>query len=376
MCYYKVKMDWNDFQKFYKIIENDQLSLFYRGNFADEVTVRLIDISDIHFGRAAKQSQIRKKVAFLMAECFQNVIRHGDVNPLEEGLHEHAGYFMTRNRSGNYFIASGNLIAAQYVNNLRSKIENINRLDQEELKTLYLKVLGTDEISSKGGAGLGLIEMARKSGKKLESDFRKINDRFAFFYLQMLIAADNHKISGDLEDNCTICQSVNLNEILAKNDVLMAYQGDFKQDSILPLLNMIDQNLHNKTPHTSLNKTLFHILVEMLQNIMHHGYTFEDKREGIFIIAVTDQRYKITTANYVENTKAVYLRDLLERFLALTTNELKEVYKKILKEGPRNSDGGAGLGLIDIIRASSETPEYKIMRMDEEKSMFHLNVLL
>lgn len=369
-------MNWTDFQKFYKIIENDQMSLFYRGDFADEVTVRLIDISDLHFGRATEQSNIRKKVAFLMAECFQNVIRHGDVNPLEEGLPEHAGYFMTRNRSGNYYIASGNLIEAQHVTNLKSKIENINKLGQDELKTLYLKVLGTDDISSKGGAGLGLIEMARKSGRELEAEFRKINNRLAFFYLQLLYEVTDKNVSQTVEDKCPICQSVILNEILAKNDVLMAYQGDFRQDSILPLLNMIDQNLHNKTKQTSLNKTLFHLLVEMLQNIMHHGYTFEDKREGIFSIAVSDQRYKVNTANYIENNKTVYLRELLERFLHLSLNELKEVYKKILKEGPRNSDGGAGLGLIDIIRASSEIPEYKILGIDEKKSMFYLNVLL
>lgn len=369
-------MDWDDFQEFYRIIKHDQLSLFYRGDFADEVTVRLIDISDLHFGHATGQSQIRKKVAFLMAECFQNVIRHGDVNPLEEGLPEHAGYFMTRNKAGNYYIASGNLIEARHVTNLKSKIENINKLDQEELKNLYLKVLGTDEISSKGGAGLGLIEMARKSGKKLESEFRKINNRLAFFYLQILIEINDNTVSQNEQDKYSICQSVILNEILAKNDVLMFYQGDFRQDSILPLLNMIDQNMQSKTKQPGRNKTLFHVLVEMLQNIMHHGYTSENRREGIFTISATDQRYKITTANYIDNKKVVYLKELLDRFLSLSASELKDIYKKILKEGPNEKDGGAGLGLIDIIRASSETPEYKILGVDKKKSMFFLNVLL
>jgi hypothetical protein len=369
-------MNWTDFQQFYKIIENDQLSLFYRGNFADEVTVRIIDISDLHFGRATESAHIRKKVAFLMAECFQNVIRHGDINPLEEGLPEHAGYFMTRNISGNYYIASGNLIESKNVDNLKSKIENINKLKPEELKKLYIKVLGKDEISSKGGAGLGLIEMARKSGRELGVEFRKINDRLAYFYFQILIEKATKNIPEENNARCKICQTVELNEILKSNDVLMAYQGDFKQDSILPLLNMIDQNLYSKSRQNNLNKTLFHVLVEMLQNIMHHGYTYNNKREGIFSISVTDQKYNISTANYIENKKSVYLKDILEQLLNLPPMELKEVYKNILKEGPNEARGGAGLGLIDIIRASSERPEYKILEVDEKKSMFYLNILI
>jgi len=369
-------MNWTDFQEFYKIIDGDQLSLFYRGNFADEVTVRIIDISDLHFGRATDRSNIRKKVAFLMAECFQNVIRHGDVNPLKEGLPEHAGYFMTRNLSGNYYIASGNLIESRNVGNLKSKIENINKLGPEELKNLYMQVLGKSEISSKGGAGLGLIEMARKSGRKLEVEFSKINDRLAYFYFQILIESAGTNISQNNEASCSICQSVELNNIMKRNNVLMAYQGDFTQNSILPLLNMINQNLSNGVRQNSLNKTLFHVLVEMLQNIMHHGYFFNNKREGVFSIAVSGEKYNISTANYIENKKSVYLREFLERFLHLNPMELKEVYKRILKEGPNNAEGGAGLGLIDIIRASSRTPEYKILDIDGKKSMFYLNVLL
>ena len=71
-------MDWTDFHEFFRLIEDDALSLFYRGDFADEITTRLIDLSESHFKEGKEQLSIRKKVSFLMAECFQNVIRYGE----------------------------------------------------------------------------------------------------------------------------------------------------------------------------------------------------------------------------------------------------------------------------------------------------------
>jgi len=369
-------MNWNDFQSIYSLIKDDQLCLLYRGDFADEVTVRLIDLSDIQFSGAADRVNMRKKVAFLMAECFQNVIRHSEISPFEVGLPEYAGFFMTRNIDGEYYIASGNLIENQYVPDLRAKIENINKLSPGELKELYMKVLGKDEISAKGGAGLGLIEMARKSGRKLESDFRKINETLTFFYIQILIGG----MEGDLQESrvksCPICNSVELNELLTRNDVLMAYHGDFRQDAILPLLNMINRNINNIRAESYLNKTIFHVLVEMLQNIMHHGYAPNDKKEGIFSLAVSDKKFNICAANYVSNDKSLYLREILDSFLTHSNGELKSMYKQILKGGTQNSDGGAGLGLIDIIRASSKTPEYRLVRIDDSKSLFYINVVI
>ena len=350
-------MNWTDFQSIYSIIKNDQLCLLYRGDFVDEITVRLIDLSDLQFSGPADRLNMRKKVAFLMAECFQNVIRHSEISPLEVGLPEYSGFFMTRNVAGEYYIASGNLIERQYVTNLKSKIENINKLSAVELKDLYMKVLGTDEINSKGGAGLGLIEMARKSGRKLESHFREINDKLAFFYIQILIVGAENNLSGTTSGSCPICNSVELHELLTKNDVLMAYHGDFRQDAILPLLNMINRNINNIHKESYLNKTIFHVLVEMLQNVMHHGYTGNDRKTGIFTLAVSDQKFNICTANYVSNDKSLYLKEILENFLVHSNGELKSMYKQILRGGSQNSDGGAGLGFIDIIRSSSKAPD-------------------
>ncbi len=367
-------MDWTDFHDFFRLIEDDDLSLFYRGDFADEITIRLIDLSESHFKEGKEQLSIRKKVSFLMAECFQNVIRYGDDMASDDYEQDQSGFFMTRNFYDKYYIASGNLVEQSRMQFLRDKIENINKLSKDELKQMYLKVLGTDEFTAKGGAGLGLIEMARKSGRKLGAEFEVIDELMAYFYLQMVIDSDEKDPEQQKKKGLHIDHAVLLNQILRKSNIIMAYQGDFRQHTILPLLNMIEKNLMVKRAKYAAYKTLFHVLVEMLQNVMHHGHVVGDIREGVFAIGIHDHHFTVSAANYVETSKVPDLKKKMDFFLEKDNDALKELSKQILKERDDGPFAGSGLGIIDIIRSSSSKPGYVIVPVDDEKFLFFLNV--
>lgn len=368
-------MNWTDFHEFYRLIEDDYLSLFYRGDFADDITVRLIDLSESHFREGKEQMSIRKKVSFLMAECFQNVIRYGEEITSNENLQDQSGYFMTRNYNEKYYIASGNLVEQSKILLLKEKIENINKLSKDELKQLYMRVLGTDEFTAKGGAGLGLIEMARKSGRKIEAEFEMIDDLMAYFYLQMKIDSDDEE-SAEKKKGLHIDNAIQLNQILRKNNVIMAYQGDFRQQTILPLLNMIEKNLMVKRTKYAAYKQLFHVLVEMLQNVMHHGAVLGENKEGLFSIGIDSKHFIISSANYVEAAKVPALKDLLDHFLEMKPEELKNASKEILRDSDQGPYKGSGLGFIDIIRAATSKPTYVVVPVDDGRFMFYLNVIV
>lgn len=366
-------MDWTDFHAFFRLIEDDHLSLFYRGDFADDITIRLIDLSESHFKKGKEQMSLKKKVSFLMAECFQNVIRYGEALTSDHYLQEQTAYFMTRDYDNKFYIASGNLIEQSKIRFLQDRIANINMQSQEELKEMYMKVLGGEAFTTKGGAGLGMIEMARKSGRKLQTEFEQINDMMAYFYIQMIIDSDERP-DETRNEGLHIDHAVQMNQLLRKNSVIMAYQGDFRQHTILPLLNMIEKNLMMKKTKYAAYKTLFHVLVEMLQNVMHHGYIVDEKREGLFTIALHEQHFSISAANYVSSEKVASLKEKMDHFLSLDDDDLKELSKLILQEREEGPFRGSGLGVIDIIRASITKPKYVIIPVDDTKFMFYLNV--
>jgi hypothetical protein len=87
-----------------------------------------------------------------------------------------------------YLITSGNPIQNDKVEMLNNKLDHINSLDKEGLKNYYKEVIKSNKgLSEKGGAGLGFIDMARKSGQKLQFDFEPMGNEYSFFSLKTVI---------------------------------------------------------------------------------------------------------------------------------------------------------------------------------------------
>ena len=176
----KLKSAYNFFNK----LEKDNMSFLYQGYFSDDLTDKIININEVHIDKTDEITPIKSKVSFLLAECFQNIVRHGDELELTDSFVK-SSFFGTRNIENTYSITSANQIANTEIKSLVDKLEKVNSLDKEDLKALYIDLLNNTGLSKKGGAGLGLVEMARRSGRKLEYDFRVINSEYSLFYLQV-----------------------------------------------------------------------------------------------------------------------------------------------------------------------------------------------
>ena len=74
---------------------------------------------------------------------------------------------------------------------LKDKIDKINSLSKDELKDMYKFILNHQKLSAKGGGGLGLVDIARKTGNKLEYTFQHYQDDYYFFNLDVFITEDN-----------------------------------------------------------------------------------------------------------------------------------------------------------------------------------------
>lgn len=71
---------------------------------------------------------------------------------------------------------------------LKNKLDRVNSLDKEGLKDLYKNTILSGNVSPKGGAGLGIINIAKVSENKINYTFSTINDKYSYFTLNVLIA--------------------------------------------------------------------------------------------------------------------------------------------------------------------------------------------
>ena len=85
-----------------------------------------------------------------------------------------------------YFVSSGNLVKKEDVADLKEKLNKIADYDKKELAKAYRKKLRESD-TNESGAGLGLIEMARKASENIIYDFENVNQKYDFFTLTIKI---------------------------------------------------------------------------------------------------------------------------------------------------------------------------------------------
>lgn len=90
-------------------------------------------------------------------------------------------------RDTHYEVNAGNMIENADVGGLRSRLEQLRRLDKPGLKALYKEQLRREREPDAQGAGLGLIDMARRSSAPLEFDFISVDEDYSFFSLRVII---------------------------------------------------------------------------------------------------------------------------------------------------------------------------------------------
>ena len=167
--------------------------LFYKGNVDSDVINHILDTVEDKMASMNEQSRLRKKVYNVLVESLQNLYHHVDKVPadFEDQSADRFGMLAVKKVDGGYKIITGNFVHIDNVEKLEEKIKRINRSSREEIKELYKFILNHQRISAKGGGGLGLVDIARKTGNKLEYSFRKYNDLYSFFYLDILVNEEN-----------------------------------------------------------------------------------------------------------------------------------------------------------------------------------------
>jgi hypothetical protein len=128
-----------------------------------------------------------KRVYSILVECLENISKHTPKNI--SGNHLKLPYVSAGEWDDSISIYAGNPIQLEKKDLLANRLDKVNNMDQEELVTLYEKILnGETRLTDNGaGAGLGFILMKNKSGKKIDYSFTRIDGDLLFFELQISV---------------------------------------------------------------------------------------------------------------------------------------------------------------------------------------------
>ncbi len=172
---------------FYASMKAHEIKLVYEGKFTHQITKSFIALAEAQMEEDEEASRVQRTVFHVMVECLQNISRHADEYRHPDSSYSGKGIFMVSHTDQAYCITTGNAIRNEKISGLEELLNEVNSLDEEELKTLYMKQMREGRLSDKGGAGLGFIDIRRKTGNQLKYHFLPMNDKVSFFLLTTLI---------------------------------------------------------------------------------------------------------------------------------------------------------------------------------------------
>lgn len=166
-------------------------------------------------------------------------------------------------------------------------------------------------------------------------------------------------------------------ETLIKDNTVYSYLGSFRKKEFNQVLKGLEEFVENRIDQKLTKKKLFHILIEITQNL--HNYTKDkgaNKKFGkmFFVVDKEAEDYIVTTGNFLLTKEIPGIRTRIEMVNAMSEKEVKELYRGILNFGGISNRGGAGLGFVDLVRRSGHHLIYKFEEIDDKFSFFTLQV--
>lgn len=174
-------------QDWYKIKSEGDVIISYKGEITSDLITNVLEVVESKLDETPEKSKIRKKVYNVLVESLQNLFHHGQGDVSENNMNIRFGVFIVTRIEFGYNVLTGNFVNNERVQFLTDRLNQINSLSKEELKSLYKMILNNQEFSFKGGGGLGMIDIARKTDSKLNYEFYKIDDKHTFYTLNINI---------------------------------------------------------------------------------------------------------------------------------------------------------------------------------------------
>lgn len=357
------------------IMMDDHLMFVYRGVVTRQKSEALLQLLEKEMEHSEFRFTGRKRLFMFVLESLQNVTRHIDIS-------EHAAMSLviySKNNSG-YTVTTANVISNDDEQKLKEQLELLNSLEPDEIRALYRERLSSTKLSDKGGAGLGLIEMAKKTGNRLDFDFVRIDEGLLYFILSKSVNEDGRIMNvGEQKEIFKGDNIMKLERIMADNNIGMVWSGHLSADIERQVLSLTETRMYEADIGLRVQRKIFNIMVECLQNISKYnpGFGIEEELGMPVAMIVTEKKgMRLITGNLIRKTSVPSLMDKLKTVNRYDKKGLKELYRISLAGDEVKAEHTGILGLIDIARKSGHKLDYDFEEVNEDYSYYILSVFV
>ena len=165
--------------KAHQLMSDRNTILTFTGHFDHLLTTLLLINIKNKLSALESTNGVDKKVYSVLVECIENVSKHHFIG--DEKLYI-ATLLLTKSKT-KYTIVTGNYIKSSAIPKLKEKLEKVLNSSQAELKQMYREQI-LSKRTDENNAGLGIIDIAIKSGNQIKYEFKPLTEDTSFYLLQ------------------------------------------------------------------------------------------------------------------------------------------------------------------------------------------------
>lgn len=172
---------------------NRQIIHSYKGVLTFDIIEEILQKSKVGLDKLSLDLVVKKRVYTVLVECLENTFKHYHKDKIAS-KHNQVELILEK-IPNNFTISISNYVNKGNLDILTTKIKKVNSLQLNELNQLYRESISKAKISDKGGAGLGIIEIARNSRKKI--DYNVIKETGSAYYVNLQV-----KVADTIKTPC------------------------------------------------------------------------------------------------------------------------------------------------------------------------------
>jgi len=175
--------------QFKKMLEDEGVIFSFSGTISQAILSSIGETIESDLDSFAVDTNTVMKVFAIFTEQMQNIMSYSKERREHKGNHlSSPGLCVVGIDANNkYYVSSANMMDIHDEEKVSKKIDHINTLDKDGLKAYYKELRRSGKGVHNRGAGLGFLEMAKKSSQPLEYHITKIDNERSFFEIKVYI---------------------------------------------------------------------------------------------------------------------------------------------------------------------------------------------
>jgi len=172
-----------DITRVRQIMAEEGIVFSFSGLISQSMTEFMIETASKQFQEEGYDKTMTKSIFLIAIEQLQNIMNYSKQKIIKaDNKYTSPGILVVGfdEEKKKYYVNSSNEIFEEDKAKISKKIDFINSLDTKEQRKYLREKLKSAEDTHDRGAGVGLIEMAKRSSEKIEYFFGKINDKIYF----------------------------------------------------------------------------------------------------------------------------------------------------------------------------------------------------